>query len=138
MSLNPCQCKYDYIIAKYFLTKYLFTLIINLDVSAADAEELGLHVSRVRVPKVEPLDEVGADRGPGRGPGSPCSGRAERSPSCWRPPVTRSSQTLVRGAALAHRVNPRLHEDLLSVLRDPQRLVQSVHIERHLLPAAPQ
>ena len=63
MSLNPCQCKYDYIIAKYFLTKYLFTLIVNLDVSAADAEELGLHVSRVRVPKGEPLDEVGADRG---------------------------------------------------------------------------
>ena len=44
----------------------------------------------------------------------------------------------MRGAALAHRVHPRLDEDLLPVLRDPQRLVQSVHVERHLLPAAPQ
>ena len=32
---------------------------------------------------------------------------------------------VVRGAALAHRVHPRLEEDLLHVLRDPQRLVQS-------------
>ena len=45
---------------------------------------------------------------------------------------------VVRGAALAHRVHPRLDEDLLPVLRDPQRLVQSVHMERHLLAAAPQ
>ena len=45
---------------------------------------------------------------------------------------------VVRGAALAHRVHPRLDEDLLPVLRDPQRLVQSVHVERHLLAAAPQ
>ena len=58
MSSNPCQCKYDY---EIFSDKILIHL--NLDVSAADAEELGLHVSRVRVPKGEPLDEVGADRG---------------------------------------------------------------------------
>ena len=45
---------------------------------------------------------------------------------------------VVRGAALAHRVHPRHDEDLLSVLRDPQRLVLSVHVERHLLAAAPQ
>ena len=35
-------------------------------------------------------------------------------------------------------VHPRLDEDLLPVLCDPQRLVQSVHVERHLLAAAPQ
>ena len=29
----------------------------------------------------------------GRVPGSPCSGRVERSPSCWRQPGTRSSRT---------------------------------------------
>ena len=47
---------------------------------------------------------------------------------------------VVRGAALAHRVHPRprLDEDLLPVLCDPQRLVQSVRVERHLLAAAPQ
>ena len=45
---------------------------------------------------------------------------------------------VVRGAALAHRVRPRLDEDLLPVLLDSQRLVQSVHGERHLLAAAPQ
>ena len=33
---------------------------------------------------------------------------------------------VVRGAALAHRVHPRLDEDLLPVLRDPQRIVLSV------------
>ena len=33
-------------------------------------------------------------------------------------------------------VHPRLDEDLLPVLRAPQRLVQSVHVERHILPAA--
>ena len=45
---------------------------------------------------------------------------------------------IVRGVALAHRVQPHLDEDLLHVLRDLQRLVQSVHVERHLLAAAPQ
>ena len=45
---------------------------------------------------------------------------------------------IVRGAALAHRVQPHLDEDLLHVLRDLQRLVQSVHVERQLLAAAPQ
>ena len=58
--------------------------------------------------------------------------------SFWRPPWTLLPEHVVRGAALAHRVHPRLDEDLLHVLRDPQRLVQSVHMERHLLPAAPQ
>ena len=41
-------------------------------------------------------------------------------------------------SALAHCVHPRLDEDLLHVLRDLQRLVQSVHVERHLLTASPQ
>ena len=44
----------------------------------------------------------------------------------------------MRGVALAHRVQPHLDEDLLHVLRDLQRLVQSVHVERQLLAAAPQ
>ena len=39
---------------------------------------------------------------------------------------------------MAHRVHPRIDEDLLPVLRDPQRLVQSVHVERNLLAATPQ
>ena len=30
---------------------------------------------------------------------------------------------------MAHCVHPRIDEDLLPVLRDPQRLVQSVHVE---------
>ena len=58
--------------------------------------------------------------------------------SRWRPPWTLLPEHVVRGAALAHRVHPRLDEDLLPVLRDPQRLVQSVFVERHLLPASPQ
>ena len=45
--------------------------------------------------------------------------------SFWRPPWTLLPEHVVRGAALAHRVHPRLDEDLLHVLRDPQRLVQS-------------
>ena len=45
---------------------------------------------------------------------------------------------VVRGAALAHRVHPRHDEDLLPVLRDPQRHVQSVQVERRLLTATPQ
>ena len=45
---------------------------------------------------------------------------------------------VVGGAALAHRVHPRLDEDLLPILRDRQRLVLSVHVERHLLPDVPQ
>ena len=45
---------------------------------------------------------------------------------------------VVRGAALAHRVPPRHDEDLLPVLRDPQRHVQSVQVERRLLTATPQ
>ena len=36
---------------------------------------------------------------------------------------------------MAHCVHPRIDEDLLPVLRDPQRLVQSVHVERSLLAA---
>ena len=58
--------------------------------------------------------------------------------SRWRPPWTLLPEHVVRGAALAHRVHPRLDEDLLPVLRDPQRLVQSVFVQRHLLPASPQ
>ena len=45
--------------------------------------------------------------------------------SFWRPPWTLLPEHVVRGAALDHRVHPRLDEDLLHVLRDPQRLVQS-------------
>ena len=88
-------------------------------------------VSRVRVPEGEPLDEVGADRG----------GVLVEQSAVLRAGANQGHvlpEHVVRGAALAHRVHPRLDEDLLPVLRDPQRLVQSVFVERHLLPASPQ
>ena len=80
--------------------------------SASDGGKLGLHVSRVRW----------------AGAGASVL-RAQ--------PRHVLPGHIVRGVALAHRVHSHLDEDLLHVLRDLQRLVQSVHVE-HLLAAAPQ